>query len=109
MIKYLLDEEATDERVYAFEWERNPHSEEKATSRRKELPRELLQTIWGFALDSSIASDLFIRGSGRTYVRGITKVPDMLRTNKWFASQAAAGYSDYCPTMSIDLLSPYPN
>ena len=85
LIKHMLDEEATNERVHEFEWERIPHIGENATARRKELPRELRQLIWGFALDSSIASDLFIRGSRGSYIRGITKVPDMLRADKWFA------------------------
>lgn len=36
-MEHLLDEEATDERVHAFEQERIPHIEESAEVRCKEL------------------------------------------------------------------------
>lgn len=56
--------------------------------------------ISGFVLDSSIPHDLFtIETSGRGC---LTKVPNMLRTNKWFEKEMAANmYSDYERSSSV--------
>ena len=101
LARNLVETTATDERVYAFEWERITSIEENAKTLREGLPIELLQKISSFVLDMGIEN---------THVRSITKVPDILRTDKWFAEHmAAAVYSDNYPTIAIDISSPYNN
>jgi hypothetical protein len=82
LIEHLTETAANDDRIYTFEWERIPHISENAKAKREALPIELLQKIAGFVLDSDISKELFIRGScsQTSAVRGLTKVPDMLRT-----------------------------
>ncbi len=54
---------------------------------------------------------LFIGETSRKWhVRGLTKIPDMLHTNKWFEKDLATiEYSNYYPTIGINMTSLYAN